>query len=143
MVIALPWSTTINANKRFHWCKNAFSNGFLYCIYSGNRTNFLRIIHSAWKANFCQIVSVDQFIGAIHTKFFHFLNHFGRKTLSCQILRSGISVHWLTAASLIFSNAASLAWEPARVIACSLVMPHCKLPYQRESCQYLTKVKGD
>ena len=143
MVIALTWSTTINANKRFHWCKNAFSNGFLYCIYGSNRTNFLRIIRSTGKANFCQIVSVDQFTGAIHTKFFHFLNHFGRKTFSCQILRSGIAAHWLIAAELIFSNAASLAWEPARAIACSLVMPHCKPALQGESCQYLTKVKGD
>ena len=57
---------------------------------------------------------------------FHFLNHFGRNTCSCQILCSGICVHWLIAAELIFSNAASLAWEPARVIARSLVIPHHK-----------------
>jgi hypothetical protein len=55
---------------------------------------------------------------------------------------NGIVSHWLIAAELISSNAASLAWEPARVIACSLVMPDCKPALQSESCQYLTKVKG-
>ena len=58
---------------------------------------------------------------------FHFLNHSGRKTRSCHNRAAGtFSFHWLIAAELIFSNAASLAWEPARVIARSLVIPHHK-----------------
>ena len=73
---------------------------------------------------------------------FYYANQPGRKTFSCQILRSGISVHWLIAAELISSNAASLACEPARVIACSLVMPDCKPAYRVRALNTRVKLRG-